>query len=396
MVSIFTSFACTHNWTEYITNEAYKFSEPVFTSTLTTMKNFVAKLKTYEICDTFLMRLDENGNRHSYLSLTLMVLEPFVEESESIKRDGFKLGSFDFYVDSAESLEKWLFYLNRRCVLTNIDEDFVFIKKIGKGSTSTVYLSEHVESKEQFAVKCLYKEHLLSHENSIASLLEEIRILREIKHNNIAQLYYVYINENCIYLVMEYLPNGTLFQRIRSKGKFDETNCAKFIKGLLETLEYLHSINIVHRDLKLENIIMVGDDDCEFKIIDFGLAYLSRATQSKKCGSPGYVAPEILKNMRYNHKIDIFSAGVILYILLVGCQPFQATKTQELLKKNAECRFAVDKNVSKSAWNVLCCMMEPNPEQRLNASELLNLPWLCCTKPTKDVELTISMTKLVI
>ena len=179
---------------------------------------------------------------------------------------------------------------------------------------------------------------------------------------------------------MEYLPFGDLYGRIRTKKKFDEETTSKFMRSLVMTLEYLHSKHIVHRDLKLENIMMAQENDFEFKIIDFGLAYLSSATQSTKCGSPGYVAPEMLYNFRYDNKIDIFSAGVIMYILLSGKHPFQARNITNILQKNIECKFTVDKKISEGAAELLNLMMEPDPDLRPTASQILEHPWLNASK----------------
>lgn len=139
-----------------------------------------------------------------------------------------------------------------------------------------------------------------------------------IDHNHTIKLYEVYESEKYIHLVFEYLDGGELFERIKSKGNYQEKDAINVMRNLLEALDYLHSKGIVHRDLKPENLILASkDNDYNLKIADFGLASFIKKGELLKlrCGSPGYVAPELLEDKGYNSKADIFSAGVILYVM---------------------------------------------------------------------------------
>lgn len=374
MVSIFTSFSGSRYWTPYSPYIQSNSSHPTFESKLRTGLSKVFKI--YQINSLRLIQLNSNGSPKKFTNLYWKSFLPFKEVHQEVERFGFKLGKKEFYAESESELEKWMQNLNQRCILDHFEEDFVFISKIGKGSTAKVYLAEHLVSKQQFAVKRISKKQLFQHENGPKNLADEIRILHEIQHENIVKLYSVYESKKTVFLVMEYLPFGNLYQRVLVRGKFSDEISVKFMRNLLLTLEYLHSKSIVHRDLKLENIIMTGEEDFEFKIIDFGLAYLSSATQSSKCGSPGYVAPEILFNIRYDSKIDIFSAGVILYILISGKHPFHARTTRKILQRNIKCEFSLHKNVSKGAAELINYMMEADPELRPSASQLLEHPWI--------------------
>ena len=380
MVSIFSSIGCPSFWINYPHNSRYSLAGLIFNASLSTSTSPAKIFKTYHLFPTVLVRMDSFNKPKKYTAISLKTMEPFILQENQGVSYGFRLGSQEFFVETEESLNDWVLHLSKRCVLTHIEEELVFIKIIGKGSSSKVYLAEHIDTRKKFAVKCIAKKILLKHENGLRNLAEEIRIMKEIKHDSIAELYFVYENTKSVYLVMEYLPFGDLYGRISQKKKFDEETTSKFMRNLVLTLEYLHSKHIVHRDLKLENIMMAQENDFEFKIIDFGLAYLSSSTQSTKCGSPGYVAPEMLYNFRYDNKIDIFSAGVIMYILLSGKHPFEARNITNILQKNIECKFSVNKKISEGATEILKFMMEPDPDLRPTASQILEHPWFNISK----------------
>lgn len=142
--------------------------------------------------------------------------------------------------------------------------------------------------------------------------------MRRLEHSNIIQLHEVHESDKHIYLVLELLQGGELLDRIMRKGQYNERDASLLMKNLLSALNYMHSKGIMHRDIKPENLILKdSQNDSEIKIADFGLAASIHNNDLlfKRCGTPGYVAPEILEDERYDEKVDIFSAGVILYIL---------------------------------------------------------------------------------
>lgn len=142
--------------------------------------------------------------------------------------------------------------------------------------------------------------------------------MRRLTHENIIKLHEVHESETHIYLVLELLKGGELFERIVKKGFYTEKNAAILMQKLLSALEYIHAKGIMHRDIKPENLILKGlENNYDVKIADFGLATVVAQSEYlfRRCGTPGYVAPEILADEKYDQKVDIFSAGVILYIL---------------------------------------------------------------------------------
>lgn len=168
-------------------------------------------------------------------------------------------------------------------------------------------------------MKTFEKSQLSQFANSKACLINEISIMRKLTHENIVKLYEVHESESHIYLVMELLQGGDLFQRIEEKEYYKERDAAVLMKKLLEALDFMHSKGIMHRDIKLENLLLPSaKNNVDVKIADFGLAMVVSQGEYlvKKCGTPGYIAPEIFdNNILYDQKVDIFSAGVILYIL---------------------------------------------------------------------------------
>ena len=174
---------------------------------------------------------------------------------------------------------------------------------------------------------------------------------------------------------MEYVPYGNLLQRINKRKKLKESDVVKFAKEMVEILEFLHSNFILHRDLKLENILMVSKiNDFEFKLADFGLAcYLDKETNTRS-GSPGYLAPELFQRAgRCTPKADMFSFGIIVYTLLTGVSPFRGNSRNAILDKNIKCiidyKPSLFKEISNEAKGFLKDLLNSHPNERLNAED---------------------------
>ena len=167
-------------------------------------------------------------------------------------------------------------------------------------------------------------------------MLDECDILHSCDHVNIVKLYDIYENEHKLYLVMELVNGGELFDRIVEKGSYTEKDAANLVAKICSAVGYLHSKSIAHRDLKPENLLYSSEAaDAEIKLADFGLStYASPGSSTLKtaCGTPGYVAPEVLKNKGYGLEVDMWSVGVITYILLCGFPPFYEENTAQLFE----------------------------------------------------------------
>lgn len=212
---------------------------------------------------------------------------------------------------------------------------------IGKGSFARVYLVEEKESNLKFAVKAFSKEYLLSQSKGRESLINEIEIMKDINYEYIMKLEELHESKNSVYLVLELLEGGELFNHISSKNSLSIKSIQNILNCLLRALNYLHKKDVMHRDLKPENMILKNKGELEentLKLVDFGLSSYCDMEEYlfKRCGTPGYVAPEIInssskENVKFTPKVDIFSAGIIFYILLIGKSPFKGKSFQEIL-----------------------------------------------------------------
>jgi calcium-dependent protein kinase len=201
-------------------------------------------------------------------------------------------------------------------------------------------------------------------------------------HPNILKLYEVFEDSKGYYLVTELCTGGELFEYITEKRKFSEATAAHFMKQILGAIAYCHRQGIVHRDMKPENLLLEShEEQANLKVIDFGTSALISPNQKldQKLGTPYYTAPEIIKG-HYNHKVDVWSSGVILYIMLCGYPPFNGHSDKEILQKaaKAEVNFPKGewKSVSSLAKDLIRRMLTKDPERRPEAFDVLDDPWV--------------------
>ena len=253
------------------------------------------------------------------------------------------------------------------------------IKKIlGEGSYGKVYLVAHKETSMFRAMK------QIRHDGIIDSKMvnNEIEIIKKLDYPNILKIYEFFSMNDNIYIITEYCPNGELFKYIVDGFKFTEVHICAIIYQLLLTVYYCHINKIVHRDLKPENLMINGKDkDNHFmiKVIDFGTATIFKKSKMKtKIGSGYYMAPEVL-NRSYNEKCDLWSVGVIMYILFSSEAPFRGKNDEEtfnqILNKNPDLTKSKFSNVSEEAKDLIIKLLEKDYKKRLCALDALNQPW---------------------
>lgn len=172
-----------------------------------------------------------------------------------------------------------------------IEDSHNLSKKVGQGSFASVYKSVEIESAKTFAVKCIDKSLLMKNLNDVTNVVEEIKAMRNLDSHYTVKLHQVYESETHICLVLDYMKGGDLLTRIQKFGKFSLENAKKIIKRLLKAVEFIHGKGYVHRDIKLENILLETKEGLDIKLADFGLTTQIEGLLTTRCGSPGYIAP---------------------------------------------------------------------------------------------------------
>jgi len=263
-------------------------------------------------------------------------------------------------------------------------------EEIGKGGFSVVYRAERKKGGEEFAVKKIDKKKVEG--DDIKLLRREIQIMKKLNHANILKLFEVYEDDESFYLVMELVRGKELFDKIVERGMYSERDAANIIAQVVSAVDYLHENGIAHRDLKPENLLVEGEEeDSIVKIADFGFAKSFGGETGEKlmtsCGSPGYVAPEILTAESYDKSVDMWSVGVILYILLSGYPPFYADSAPALFKKIMDVKYDFDDSVwddiSDSAKDLIRNLLVKDPSKRFTAQQCLTHPWITGKAKTK-------------
>ena len=264
---------------------------------------------------------------------------------------------------------------------TPISKDYIMGKSIGTGAFGTVRLCVHKATRQTRACKILKKA-----QQDLKSLQEEVEILSKLSHPNIMQLYEVYNDKTNFYIVTEFCQGGELFDAISKKGNFNENEASKIMKQVLSAITYSHQNNIVHRDLKPENILL--DDkgsDLTIKIIDWGCAksFKKNEKMTNADGTPYYIAPEVLEG-NYDEKCDVWSCGVILYIMLCGYPPFNGETDDDILVAVKKGKFDFPKeewsSVSKEAIDLIKGMLTYEPNKRLSALDCMTQSWFIKNK----------------
>ena len=234
---------------------------------------------------------------------------------------------------------------------------------------------------DRVAIKVVTKSKLTK-EGEI-TLKDEIAVLKELQHKHIIRLYDVYEERDFWYLVTEKMMVGELFDRIVSKSFYNEKEARDVCKILFEAIGFCHSHSVAHCDLKPENLLLRSEDnDSEIKIADFGFAkkVLTPNSLTMQCGTPGYVAPEILEGVAYDTKSDMWSLGVIVYILLGGYPPFIEQNQRELFRKIRKGQYEFHEeywgSVSADAKDLISCLLTVQPAKRLSAEEALKHKWM--------------------
>ncbi|XP_075693751.1 serine/threonine-protein kinase BRSK2 isoform X5 [Rhinoderma darwinii] len=247
-------------------------------------------------------------------------------------------------------------------------------KTLGKGQTGLVKLGIHCVTCQKVAIKIVNREKLS--ESVLMKVEREIAILKLIEHPHVLKLHDVYENKKYLYLVLEHVSGGELFDYLVKKGRLTPKEARKFFRQIISALDFCHSHSICHRDLKPENLLL--DEKNNIRIADFGMASLQVGDSllETSCGSPHYACPEVIRGEKYDgRKADIWSCGVILFALLVGALPFDDDNLRQLLEKVKRGIFHMPHFIPPDCQNLLCGMIEVDPFKRLTLENIQKHSW---------------------
>ncbi|KAL7749487.1 hypothetical protein RI367_005041 [Sorochytrium milnesiophthora] len=254
--------------------------------------------------------------------------------------------------------------------------DYTFIKTLGQGTFGKVKLAEHKQTKQQVAVKIIDKANIKTPKQR-NSLCREIRLLRLLNHPHILRVIDVVETSEQILIFTEYASGGELFDYIVQHKYIKEPEARVFFRQIVSAMSYCHQNSVIHRDLKPENLLL--DADKRIKIIDFGFVnmYKTDDVLDTFCGSPFYAAPEMVRGIKYTGpEVDVWSLGVILYVLLSGRLPFDAETMPKLYDKIAGGEYRIPSNFSAGAIDLIARMLTVDPRKRATLDTVLAHPWL--------------------
>uniref|UniRef100_A0A023F5S3 Calcium/calmodulin-dependent protein kinase type 1 n=2 Tax=Triatoma TaxID=30075 RepID=A0A023F5S3_TRIIF len=261
-----------------------------------------------------------------------------------------------------------------------LEDKYNLKELLGTGAFSEVRLAERKDKPgEMYAVKMIDKKALKGKEDSLEN---EIKVLRRLTHPNIVQLLETFEDKQKVYLIMELVTGGELFDRIVEKGSYTEKDASDLIRQVLEAVNYMHEQGVVHRDLKPENLLYYSpDEDSKIMISDFGLSKMEDSgIMATACGTPGYVAPEVLAQKPYGKAVDVWSIGVISYILLCGYPPFYDENDANLFAQILKGEFEFDSpywdDISDYAKDFIRQLMCVDVTKRFSCRQALQHPWI--------------------
>ncbi|XP_062089985.1 CBL-interacting serine/threonine-protein kinase 25-like [Humulus lupulus] len=250
-------------------------------------------------------------------------------------------------------------------------------RQLGQGTFAKVYYGKNLVTGESVAIKVINKDQVKK-EGPIDQIKREISVMRLVRHPNIVELKEVMATKGKVYCVMEYVKGGELFAKVL-KGKLNEDVARKYFQQLVSAVDFCHSRGVSHRDLKPENLLL--DENGDLKVSDFGLSALPEQLRNDgllhtQCGTPAYVAPEILKRKGYDGaKADIWSCGIILFVLLAAYLPFQDENVMKMYRKVFKGQYEFPQWFSEESKSLISKLLVVDPVKRISIPEIMRNPW---------------------
>ncbi|XP_028801246.1 CBL-interacting serine/threonine-protein kinase 24 isoform X1 [Neltuma alba] len=249
-------------------------------------------------------------------------------------------------------------------------------RTIGEGTFAKVKFARNTETGESVAIKVMSKSTILEH-RMVEQIKREISIMKIVRHPNIVRLHEVLASQTKIYIILEFVMGGELYDKIVQQVKLSENESRRYFQQLIDAVAHCHSKGVYHRDLKPENLLL--DAFGNLKVSDFGLSALTKQGAGllhTTCGTPNYVAPEVLSNLGYDGAAaDVWSCGVILFVLMAGYLPFEEPNLPALFKRINAAEFTCPFWFSAGAKTLLHKILDPNPKTRIRIEEIRKDPW---------------------
>ncbi|KAJ8751512.1 hypothetical protein K2173_016741 [Erythroxylum novogranatense] len=248
---------------------------------------------------------------------------------------------------------------------------------LGQGTFAKVYYARSIKTNQSVAVKVIDKDKVLR-VGLVDQIKREISVMRMVRHPNIVQIYEVMATKSKIFFVLEYAKGGELFNKV-AKGRLKEDVARKYFQQLINAVDFCHSRGVYHRDIKPENLLL--DENENLKITDFGLSALAESKRQDgllhtTCGTPAYVAPEVINRKGYDGaKADIWSCGVVLFVLLTGHLPFHDSNLMEMYRKIGKAEFKCPSWFPTDARRLLFKLLDPNPNTRISIEKIKESSW---------------------
>ncbi|CAD8141470.1 unnamed protein product [Paramecium octaurelia] len=332
------------------------------------------------------------------LSLTSKIHWITKLKSPILEQFGFQYkDEIKFFSAPTKDLQQLKELMQGQIMYKDISDFYTPLYMLGKGGSSKVYLVTKKYDQSQFASKCVDKRYL-QEDGGYNALFNEIQLMQRLKHENIIQLIDLYEGENTFYMILEYLEGKSLHELLNQRQSiFEQEQIQIIIKLILQAIDYMHSQGIMHRDLKPENIMFKQSNKIQsLKIVDFGLAAHLNVDvfPFPKCGTPGYVAPEIanLKDLtqKYTAICDEFSVGCIFYKLCTGKDLFPGSDYQEILRINKKCNIVLDSltiyKTPAEAIDLITQLLKINPKERITAQNALLHPYFSQKYESKKIK----------
>ena len=313
----------------------------------------------------FVDAVKENGTKHGFA-----ISHQYEGREEAV-----------FWCVSKEERQDWVTKLQQAAKTHDIGELYEIKDRLGTGKFSDVYLGLELSTNLHWAIKVVEKKKLNEQEREM--MRSEVAIMRLLNHQNVVQMKEVFEDRNKMYLVMELVEGGELYDRIRLKKVFSEFTAFHITRQLLDTIKYLHDVGIVHRDIKPENILLSDESEIPtIKLADFGLSKLvgPNDTLDVPCGTLGYVAPEVLMQQPYTKQVDLWSVGVVTYLMLRGRLPFDSKDKHVLVQKTIDARLDLNPaywgKFTQYVGDFLRKLITKDPSERLSVEQALEHQWI--------------------